>query len=857
QVKGKEEPVLAFKLLGAAPAPSAQVTLSGRALSPFIGRQREMAILEEVRDQAASGQGQVVGIAAEAGTGKSRLLYELRRRPGTGAGTQSTAWLSGRCLSYGTGTPYLPILYMLRGEWAIGDGDPPAVVTAKVQAGLERLGLDPAAPLPYLLRLLGVEEGTEPLAELSPQALQARTFSVLRQVILASGGGDGLVVLEIEDLHWADQTSEDFLTFLVEGIPAARALLLGTYRPGYRPPWIEKSYATQIPLRRLTDSESRSLVEASLHKLELPEESLSAILDKAEGNPFFLEELTRSLLERPDVSVPDTVQGVILARIDRLPEEQKRLLQTASVLGREFSQRLLAAVWERPETLVPLLADLKRWEFLYEEPTAEEPFYFFKHGLTQEAVYQTLLTSRRRALHDSAGEAFETLYSDRLEEVYNRLAYHYSKAEAPARAVRYLALSAEKAARGYAHAEAAQALREALVHAERLPLAERDHSTLELALRLAESLLPLARFAETLEVLSLHQDALDRVADAALAGRYHFWMAHTHSYMGNQEEVEVHAAHAIDAARQSGDTRIEGRTWYLLCRDAFWGGRFKEGIEDGRRALDLLETSEDRWWQGQALWVAGFHYYVLGRFEEALEAMDQAHAIWEALQDPRLDPSWSTGFFLASMGDWERGIELCRGGLERAGDPLNTAAAQGFLGYAYLEKGDLPRALETLDEAVRSMRQAGMQQLLGWYSAFLAEACLLAGRPAEARERALEALTVTDGAGFRYGSGFAQRTLGHIAAAEDDPELAEAWLNQALATFRSLDAPFEAARTLLDLVQLAGDQGDLPEAGSRLEEARALFEELRVPAYSARAERLTGSLGLGAQTERRVAPFGV
>ncbi|HYO12895.1 MAG TPA: adenylate/guanylate cyclase domain-containing protein, partial [Thermoanaerobaculia bacterium] len=386
QVKGKAAPVQAFRVLGIGGLPSEDAVLSGTARSPFVGRRREMTILEELRERAEQGEGQVVGIAAEAGAGKSRLLYELRRR----FWNRPTVYFAGRCLSYGSGIPYHPLLSMLRNEWSIVETDDPAVITAKVTAGLGRAGLNVDESLPYMLCLLGVQDGTRCLADLSPQALQSRAFKILRQMILNAGRGD-LVVVEIEDLHWSDETSEELLAFLVEGIAAARVLLLLTYRSGYRPRWIEKSYATQISLSRLSDQESHEVMRSVLRRAELPPELESLVVKKAEGNPFFLEELARSFLERPDVSVPDTIQGVLMARIDRLPEEHKRLLQTASVLGRELPLNLLEAVWERREALPPLLADLKRWEFLYEEPTAEEPLYFFKHGLTQEAVYQTLL----------------------------------------------------------------------------------------------------------------------------------------------------------------------------------------------------------------------------------------------------------------------------------------------------------------------------------------------------------------------------------------------------------------------------------------------------------------------------------
>jgi tetratricopeptide (TPR) repeat protein len=337
-----------------------------------------------------------------------------------------------------------------------------------------------------------------------------------------------------------------------------------------------------------------------------------------------------------------------------------------------------------------------------------------------------------------------------------------------------------------------------------------------------------------------------------VAGRYFFWLAHTYSYLGNQEEAASNARLSIEEARLVGDIFSEGRAWYVLCRDAFWSGRFCEGIEYGRQAVDLLEKSADPWWQGQAYWVAGFHHYVLGQFEEAFDRMKWAEAIWRALQDPRLDPSWSTGYFHASLGEWDLGIKECQGGLERAQDPLNTAAALGFLGYAWLEKGDLPRATKALEDSVERLRQAGMQQLLGWFSAFLAEAYLLAGRPDDAQELAREALTTTEGVGFRYGSGMAQRALGRIARAAGDREGAETWLGQALESFRSIQAPFEVGRTRLELALLAG--AGSAEAGRQLGEARRIFVELRLPRYVGKTDSLAGELAVASGAERSRGP---
>ena len=400
--------------------------------------------------------------------------------------------------------------------------------------------MDVEASAPYLLQLLGVKEGTESLAALTPEAIKTRTFETLRQMSL-HGSQQCPLIVEIEDLHWCDKTSEDYLTLLVESVAGASILLLDvhftspspvgaglvpaqswattrvapttsahcqamrlavylrnrhlvTYRPGYRPPWLDKSYTTQMALRHLAPLESVTVVRSTRQHRELPEPLEQMIIAKAEGNPFFLEELTRAVLDHADVginvTVPDTIQGVLMARIDRLSEAPKRLLQTAAVLGRAFSPPLLEAIWDGTRPLEPLLLDLTRLEFLFERTSAEGPMYVFKHALTQEVAYESLLTTRRQALHAAAGQALETLCAPRLEDVYDHLAYHYARTDNVAKAVAYLTRVAEKAARHSAHVEAIMHLTRGLELLKTLPTTpERNQQELPLHIALGASLI--------------------------------------------------------------------------------------------------------------------------------------------------------------------------------------------------------------------------------------------------------------------------------------------------------------------------------------------------------------------------------
>ena len=363
EVKGKTEPVPIYKVIGTLPRRSPIVARGERTLSPFVGRERELATLEALFAQVESGHGQVVGIVAEAGGGKSRLLYEFRQR----FQDKQVTYLEGRCLSYGSTIPYHPLIDVLRHNCGISETDNPETIIETVRFALQEVGMDPEASAPYLLQLLGVKDETASLAILTPEALRACTFEALKQMSL-NGSQQRPLIVEIEDVHWIDHTSQDYLASFVESLPGAAILLLITYRPGYRPPWVEKSYATQVSLPNLTPQNAVTVIHSTQQQQAVPAHLEQVIIAKAQGNPFFLEELTRAVIEHgaPEgaIEVPDTIQGVLMARIDRLSEASKRLLQTAAVLGREFAPALLQAMWEGSGPLESVLLELKHLEFL-------------------------------------------------------------------------------------------------------------------------------------------------------------------------------------------------------------------------------------------------------------------------------------------------------------------------------------------------------------------------------------------------------------------------------------------------------------------------------------------------------------
>ena len=455
--------------------------MDARTLSPFVGRGHELRALHAILDQVADGRGQSVGIVGEPGIGKSRLLAEFSQRLRTDG---PVTYLEGHCLSYTSAMPYSLVLEVLRADCAIASTDGDDVIAEKVHRTLGALEVDADRTAASLLHLLGVRGAVDILSGTSPDTLKAQTFEALKQVWTGRRQRRPLVIA-LEDMHWIDPTSEEFVTTLVDGLPGAAVLLLATYRPGYRPPWVAKSYTTQLTLPPLSARDSVQVVEAVLRQGTALPPLADAILAKAQGNPFFLEELAHMLVRRPmpadpssdpsgtllpsiDVDLPPTVEAVLAARIDRLSIEAKHLLQTAAVVGIDVPISLLRLVADSTESAFNAhLAELQAAELLNESHRSRDTVYTFKHALTQEVAYGSLLSEHRRELHARILDALETLalnhdpeHDSRAGPSYPRpqyleqLAYHAMRGDRWAEAAVYSRQAGEKAMARSAHREA-------------------------------------------------------------------------------------------------------------------------------------------------------------------------------------------------------------------------------------------------------------------------------------------------------------------------------------------------------------------------------------------------------------------
>ncbi len=441
----------------------------GRILTPFVGRRRELRTLHALLAQAQQGRGQVVGVVGEPGLGKSRLVYEFHR----GLHRQPLTYLAGGCFSHSTATPYAPMQALLRQLCGLREEDAPAAATAKLHASLQAVGLVPAEWASFLLQLLELPPEIDLLATLSPQALRARTVQAFVRLTLQEARHQPLV-LEVENLHWIDASSEEVLQVLVEQLVGSRILLLLTYRPGYRPPWIEKSYVTQIALAPLAPHESRRVVQAVVCPAPMPEEVVRAILTRAEGNPLFLEELAHSAMAYGDsprtAGVPTSLQAVLAARIDRLPAEAKRLLQMAAVIGKDVPAPFLEAVAGMPEAaLERCLVQLQAAELLYETTGGADRALTFKHVLIQEAAYHSLLKSARQGYHQQIAHVLAERFPEIAETQPELLAHHCTEGGLSEQAVGYWQRAGQRALQRSANIEAISHLTKGLEVLKTLP----------------------------------------------------------------------------------------------------------------------------------------------------------------------------------------------------------------------------------------------------------------------------------------------------------------------------------------------------------------------------------------------------
>ncbi len=870
-VKGLNRPVEVYELTGTSPVRSRLQAAAARGLTMFVGRDGEMEVLCAALDEAKSGKGQIVAVVGEPGVGKSRLCWEFTRSQRT----QGCLLLEAACAPYGKTTTYLPVTDLLKSYFQIEPQDNVRKVREKLTEKV--LSLDRALEryVTPLLWLLDMPAEDPEWDRLDAPLRRQRLLEGLRGLLLRESQIQPLVLV-FEDLHWIDSESRAFLDSFMESLPAARVLLLVNYRPEYSHDWGGKTYYRQLRVDALPTPSAERLLATLLGEHPSLDSLRSILVNRTDGNPFFIEEGVRALIETGSLTgergayrlvsatasthVPPTVQVVLAARIDRLAAEDKRLLQTASVIGRDVPYGLLLAIvgGSEPE-LRAGLARLQRGEFLYEIQLFPEPEYTFKHALTQEVTYQTVLADRRRMLHAQVVEAIEHLYSGRLDEQMERLAEHARRGEVWGKAVLYCQQAGGRAAARSAHRQAAALFEAALDCVPHLAQSRETQAiSIDLLLAVRALSVPLGQpdrslgavqralaLAETLD----DSERLTRAVVAAVNARY---------ITGDAAGAVALGDRALTLSAGSGlPAQVEARTYVAQGYIAL--GAY-------RRAIDLLEHNRERapgsnttinTSTGLRSWPASrpstsilsdaylaWGLGEVGRFGEALAVAQEGALLAGTLDSARVYSRLCALFGLSMpailRGDFQGAIPPLEESIACARESRMfgwLAPSTGLLGYAYGRSGRLQAGLRLLEEAIRQAA-ATTPPHKGFYLSCYSELLLLDGHTEGARTAATSGL---EGARTRGESGDAARCLLALGEAEmglvpADADAARRHLQEALTLATDLDALPLIAHSHLRLGKLLQGTGERADSVEHLTTAATMYRDMGMAYWLDQAE---------------------
>ncbi|MBI2527537.1 MAG: AAA family ATPase [Candidatus Rokubacteria bacterium] len=865
-VKGLPGPVEVFELVGVPPTRTRLQAAVARGLTPFVGRQTEMEGVHRALQRTSAGHGQVVAVVGEPGVGKSRLFYEFIHSHRT----QGWLILESRCVSYGTTTPYLPLTDLLKGYFRIGERDDPRDVREKITGKVLTLdeALQPA--IPALLVLLDVPVEDPRWEMLDPPARRRRTLDAVRHLFVRESQRHP-IILVFEDLHWIDAETQAFLDLLVDSIPAARLLLLVNYRHEYQNSWPGKSYCTQLRIDPLPRQNAEELLASLLGGGSRLASLKRLLIERTDANPFFLEETVRTLVETgalagvpgrqrlegaiAKIRVPATVQAVLADRIDRLPPAGKRLLQSAAVIGKDVPFRLLQAIVEAPEDEIQRgLAHLQAAEFLYDLNRVPELEYTFKHSLTHEVAYGSLLQEQRRALHARIVEAVETQDADRLGEHVERLAHHAVNGELWGKAFGYLR---QAGARAFSHSapEAAAAwFARALDVLQRLPKTRQTvEAGIDLRLELRYALIPLGRFTEVLGCLREAEGLAVELGDQRRLGLVHSFLTNYFQVVGDAEQGLEYGRRALSIAVAQGDLAGQVTSTAFLASAHFTLADFREAIDLGRRTVGLLRGDAVYQRFGMANLPSVYARVSsaralseLGEFEEGLALAEEGREIAErAGHTVSLPLAWfGIGYVHVRKGEPESAVRVLERAVElsRGANVLWFRHIASTLASAYVLAGRLGEALQLLEEASEQAESIGLAgSPLGHGVRLLAhgEALLMGGEVAEAAALGAQALQFLEGIRARGFAAWALRLRGMIAASGHPPGVGEAedLFRQALERAEQLGMRPLAAHCHLGLGRLYVKTAQRDRAHAQVLAAIQLFGALGMASWVRHGER--------------------
>jgi class 3 adenylate cyclase/predicted ATPase len=849
RIKGISEPVNVYEVTGLGVLRTRLQRSAGRGLTKFVGREREMNAMRRALELAKQGHGQIVAAIGEAGLGKSRLFYEFKATAQSGCLVLETF-----SVSHGKASAYLPIIEFLNNYFEIEAEDDARKRREKITGKVLTLDRMLEDALPYLFALLGVEETFDALAQMDAQARARRTLDVIKRILLRESLSQPLLLI-FEDLHWIDAQTQALLDLLADAIANARVLLLVNYRPEYRHGWGSKTHYAQLRLDPLGQENAEELLGALVGDDAALQPLRRLIIEKTHGNPFFMEETVQVLLDegvlvrngvvrltRPlgELKIPPTVQAILAARIDRLPTDEKELLQTLAVIGKEFPLGLVRQVTEKSrDDLERMLRNLQLGEFIYEQPALPDVEYNFKHSLTLEVAYNSVLTERRRALHERTGAAIESLYAEGLDDHLDELAHQYRRAGNLEKAIEYLRRAGEQAAARGADSGAIAQLEAALELIAKLP---DDHTSrlqeIRLRILIGPSLMAVkgqgssetyANYARTLELCQLTRDTSDLFE--ALSGLWVF-----HLLRAELREADALAQQLLASARESKDDSHVAYANFAAGDTAFWCGRLDTASErlalaiaackPGKRPSRVFVDDPAMISRAYAAWTQ--HYR--GHPDQALTTVRDCIRVAHMLSHPRalaMATIYAGQLYLLRR-EPNAAVECCRTSTSLADEhelPFYQVFAEILAGCAAVQHGDGARGVEVIKRGIGTWQSLGSTLGVPWFLGELAEGLRSIGRCDEALNVVSDALHRTEGSGEREFAAELYRIEGTLALTQSRFVDAENSFRRAIEIARTQGARMWELRASRSLADLLAKQGKREEARTTVADVYGWFTE--------------------------------
>jgi class 3 adenylate cyclase/tetratricopeptide (TPR) repeat protein len=847
RVKGLTEPINVYEVMGLGPLRTRLQRGAARGLTKFVGRQREMDALKHAAEQAQRGQGQIVAVMADPGVGKSRLFDEFK--------ATASGWmvLEALSISHGKASAYLPVIDLLRNYFEISVTDDERKRRERVAGKIAVLDRSLEDTLPYLFSLLGIVEGDDPLAQTDGQFKKRRTLEAIKRILLRESLKQPLMVV-FEDLHWMDGESEALLNLLADSIGIARVLLLVNYRPEYRHQWGSKTYYTQLRLDTLgKDSADEMLSNLMGNDMSLVQLK-RLIAETTEGNPLFMEEIVLSLFEdgaltgngevklaKPLASlrIPPTVQGIIASRIDGLPADDKDLLQTVAVIGTEFNLGVARALCGKSDDeLSRILNNLQLAEFIYEQPAVGDVEYTFKHALTHEVAYHSLLSERRKLLHERAGEAIEAQYPERLEDHLTELARHFDRGGNVPKAVEYLGRSGRRTAEQGAHSETIGCFTKALELLPRLrDGAARDRQELDLQMALSWSVFMARgpRAPERESMLVRARELCERLGEKVRLMQVLVALAHQRLNWNDFEPARELAERVLAMTQQSGAPATAAGAHAVLGFVRLSTGQFPSAREHLERAVELFGAGPSDYYGAyfaqNASHILVTVLLILGYPSTALSKADELLGAVRRGADRN-----SIAVHLLSHGLRHLLLRDTRMVAERANERLSIAIEHEMrinLLAATFFRGLATAAAGRHEEGIGEMHRSVSDLTASWWAASavllpaLAEMCGKHRHVEEGLDWVAKGFAAAEQTGLRLAEAELHRLKGELLMIKDAGNVtqAEQCLRTAIDVARRQGAKLFELRATVSLARLLRDSNGGDEARKLLTEIYGWFAE--------------------------------